>query len=275
MTKTVLITGCSTGIGLASAKFFLKNDWNVVATMRNASCAAAESLATASSALVLTLDVCDRASVESAVRAAIERFGAIDVLVNNAGFAVFGPMEYVSEEQMKRQYDTNVFGAIRVIQAVLPHMRRRGSGVIVNVSSSGGKVTIPYCSIYHGSKFALEGMSECLAMEVAAHGVQVRLVEPGPVNTNFMANLDVAVSETNNSYDALTEKMMEHVASVMGAADDVGPSVQMIFKAATDKGECMRYVAGKFAEEAIAKRKAVSDEEHLRYNKKQWFNIDN
>ena len=181
--KTILITGASSGIGKATVKFFSANDWNVIATMRQPE--KEKELSTLKNVLVTRLDVTDRESIELAISCGIEKFGAIDVLLNNAGYGAYGPLEAFSEERVQRQFDTNVLGLIATTQAVLPHMRSKRMGTIVNISSIGGKMTFPLGALYHGSKFAVEGISEALHFELEAIGIKVKIVEPGMINTDF------------------------------------------------------------------------------------------
>jgi NAD(P)-dependent dehydrogenase (short-subunit alcohol dehydrogenase family) len=131
------------------------------------------------------LDVTDRASMQAAVDETVAKFGGIDVLINNAGFALMGPLEGASSEDLRREIDTNLLGVIEMIQLVLPLMRKAGSGVIINVSSVGGRLTIPLFSTYHATKFAVEGLTEALQYELQGHGVRVKLIEPGGSQTNF------------------------------------------------------------------------------------------
>jgi NAD(P)-dependent dehydrogenase (short-subunit alcohol dehydrogenase family) len=180
--KTALITGCSSGIGRAAAHAFLDEGWTVYATARNP--ADIEALGEAGCELA-TLDVTEQADVDRVVDRILDEEGAIDALVNNAGYGQFGPIEDVSTERVHDQFDVNVYGPHRLTRAVLPAMRRERDGTIVNVSSVAGRVSIPGGGVYSGSKFALEAMSDALRNEVADLGIDVVLVEPGPVRTSF------------------------------------------------------------------------------------------
>ena len=173
--KTVLITGCSSGIGKMAAGMFASRGWNVVATARNLDAIA--DLAAPNVAL-LQLDVTDERSIAAAVAAAVERFGCIDVLVNNAGYGVFGPLEAISGEELAREFNVNVLGLAAVTRHVLPIMRRQHDGTIVNMSSIGGLLSSPLASAYYASKFAVEGLSDSIAYELKAHGIRVKLIEP-------------------------------------------------------------------------------------------------
>lgn len=185
MRKTWFITGASSGLGQAFAGHALARGDNVVAAAR--SVAKLEALVSRDPACVLpvTLDVDRSGDAERAVEAAIDRFGRIDLLVNNAGYAVVGAVEETPEHELRAIMETNFFGAMRVIRAALPVLRRQGSGAIVNISSMGGQLSFPGVSAYSASKFALEGISEALAQELAPFGVRVLIVEPGAFRTNL------------------------------------------------------------------------------------------
>ncbi|RAW44760.1 oxidoreductase [Halorubrum sp. 48-1-W] len=180
--KTVLITGCSSGIGRATAHAFNDEGWTVYATARNP--ADIETLGEAGCELA-TLDVTDGGDVDRVVDRVLDEEGAIDALVNNAGYGQFGPIEEVTTGTVHEQFDVNVYGPHRLIRAVLPAMRRERDGTIVNVSSVAGRVSFPGGGVYAGSKFALEAMSDALRNEVREFGVDVVVVEPGPVRTSF------------------------------------------------------------------------------------------
>ncbi|MER6948331.1 oxidoreductase [Nonomuraea sp. NPDC000554] len=183
--KVWFITGTSSGLGRALAEAVLEHGDRLVATARDRSVIADLAEQAPDRTCVLELDVTDPAAVRHAVRAAVEAFGRIDVLVNNAGYAMRGALEEISDQQLRRQFDTNVFGAIDVTRAVLPTMRAQRSGHIVQMSSVGGVTTTLGGTAYAGTKFALEGLSEGLAAEVAHLGIGVTIVEPGPFRTDF------------------------------------------------------------------------------------------
>jgi NAD(P)-dependent dehydrogenase (short-subunit alcohol dehydrogenase family) len=180
--KTVLITGCSSGIGRATALAFLDEEWEVYATARNP--ADIETLGERGCD-ISTLDVTDDEDVERVVSRIVDEHGRIDCLVNNAGYAQFGPVEDVPVDRVHDQFDVNVYGPHRLTRAVLPHMREQEEGTIVNVSSVAGRLAIPGGGVYCASKFALEAMSDALRVEVDDKGVDVVLIEPGPVDTQF------------------------------------------------------------------------------------------
>ncbi|USU13830.1 SDR family oxidoreductase [Sphingomonadaceae bacterium OTU29THOMA1] len=207
MARTVLITGCSSGIGRASAQQFASEGWNVVATMRDLG--HASDFTGARNIIPLALDVQDPAGIERTIEEAIEHFGAIDAVVNNAGFALLGTFEGAPDELVAEQFGVNVFGVMNVTRAILPHFRQRRSGTIVNISSAAGAVGMPLLALYCASKFALEGFSESLSYELAPLGINVKIVELGIVpDTRFNArSVDhLQRSEPIQDYDDYVSK---------------------------------------------------------------------
>ena len=180
MSKVVLITGCSAGIGRDLAQRLTQAGYTVVATARKT-----ETLDDLSAALKLQLDVSKQDSINNAVSQTLKQFGRIDVLVNNAGYALLGALEEVCDEQVQRMFDVNVFGVLRMIRAVAPHMRKQKAGRIINISSIAGKLSTPVNGTYSATKFALEALSDALRLELAPFGIQVVLVEPGAIKTHF------------------------------------------------------------------------------------------
>jgi NAD(P)-dependent dehydrogenase (short-subunit alcohol dehydrogenase family) len=187
MRKTVLITGASTGMGEAATFEYAARGWNVVATMRDTA-KANPAFAGLGNVLVTRLDVTDAAVIEQAVKETVDRFGAIDALVGAAGYGQVGTVEEVSPDQLRDQFETNVVGLVQVIQAVLPHMRERGRGHIINIGSMGGHVSLPTMAVYCASKSAVQNLTEGLAKEVGPLGIHVTLVEPAGYNTSFGTN---------------------------------------------------------------------------------------
>ncbi|WP_336021804.1 SDR family oxidoreductase [Halobellus salinisoli] len=196
--KTALITGCSSGIGRAAALAFLEEDWCVYATARNP--ADIETLGE-KGCRIATLDVTDGDDVDRVVDRVVEEEGHISCLVNNAGFGQMGPLEDVPTEQVHRQFEVNVYGPHRLIRAVLPHMRAQEDGTIVNVSSAAGRVSFPGGGVYSGSKFALEAMSDALRNEVDEYGIDVAVIEPGPVETSFAERVEREVNGDGENSD--------------------------------------------------------------------------
>ncbi|MBD1914216.1 MULTISPECIES: SDR family oxidoreductase [unclassified Leptolyngbya] len=243
MPKTVLITGASSGIGLATAKLFQQNGWNVAATMRSPD--KATNLAVLERVVCLPLDVTQPESVEGAIATALEKFQHIDVLINNAGYGLLGPFEATSPEQIQRQFDTNVFGLMNVTRAVLPHWRDRQSGLLINVSSIGGRLAFPLYSLYHGTKWAVEGFSEALQYELAPFNIRVKLIEPGPIKTDFYdRSADIAHQPGLSAYDQFVERVMPNLrrSGEQGSLPEV--TARVIYRAATDGSDRLRYPAG-------------------------------
>lgn len=256
-TRTVFITGASVGIGRATAELFQKNGWQVVATMRKP--AAGKELAELDRVLVTRLDVTDAASIHAAVAAAVERFGAIDVLVNNAGYGAYGVLEATSVETMRRQFETNVIGLLAVTKAIVPGFRKRGSGIIVNVSSIAGRLTLPLGALYCGSKFAVEGISEALGYEMRAIGVRVKLVEPGFIKTNFSQAVEFSNDTSLGEYQSLVGKLWEVVEPMRANSADSKVAAEVIYTAATDGTDQLRYTAGEDARQLTAQRNTQDD----------------
>jgi len=209
--ETVLITGCSSGIGRATALAFLEEDWTVYATARDEG--DLEALADAGCETA-ELDVTDDDAVERVVDRVVEERGGIDCLVNNAGYAQMGPIEDVPVEDVHGQFDVNVYGPHRLTRAVLPHMREAEDGTIINVSSTAGRLSFPGGGVYSGSKFALEAMSDALRGEVQPFGIDVVLVEPGPVVTNFQDRVEDEVDglPRSEAYEDVYEIMDDYEA---------------------------------------------------------------
>lgn len=237
--KTVLITGCSSGFGLATARHFLERDWNVVATMRTPR---DDVLPPGPHLRILRLDVTDPASIASAVAAA----GPIDVLVNNAGFGAPAPFELTSAESVRALFETNTFGTIAVTQAVLPGMRQRGSGVIVNVTSSVTYKPLPLVGIYRAAKAAVNALTESLAVEVDPFGIRVHLVLPGSSGeTQFRATAATRLQGLDDPVYAdfmrTTIGRMQAMTGPWTRSQDVADAV---WRAATDPSAPLRIPAG-------------------------------
>lgn len=217
--NVVLITGCSTGIGKATARHLAGRGWTVYATARRLS--DVSDLA-AAGCRTLALDVTDEASMVAAVRTIEDAEGAVGVLVNNAGYSQSGAIESVSLERVRRQFETNVFGTVRMTQLVLPAMRRRRRGKIVNVGSMGGRFTFPGGGYYHATKYALEAITDALRFEVAGFGIDAILIEPGLIRTAFGESAGRSVEGWSDGPDAYTA-FNETIARTTRAAYEGGP----------------------------------------------------
>jgi NAD(P)-dependent dehydrogenase (short-subunit alcohol dehydrogenase family) len=274
----VLITGCSSGFGLEAALVFARHGDRVFATMRNPADGASLAQTASDEGLridVLRLDVGDPASIAAAVATATAA-GPVDVLVNNAGIELRSSIEDASEDDVRRQFDTNVFGPLRTIRAVLPGMRARRSGTIVNVSSIAGIVARPYGGLYAASKHALEAISEALHFEVEPFGVRVVLIEPGQFGTRLLDNAVVGSGFTPASpYWQRAERFDEAIkklrpGGVAGSARDVA---ELIHRAVHDPHPKLRYLAGGDAETIAATYRSLAFEDYERTMRQalDWF----
>ncbi|WP_134683634.1 SDR family oxidoreductase [Brevibacillus migulae] len=261
--KTILITGASSGIGRAAAMYFSEQGWNVIASMRSPE--KETDLNHKERVLVTKLDVVEKETIVEAISKGIEHFGKIDVLLNNAGYAAIGALEAANDLQIKKQFDVNVFGVIHTTKAILPHFRANKEGMIINISSVGGRVAFPLLSLYHASKFAIEGFSESLFYELATHNIRVKVVEPGNVATDFTGrSLEILTDDTLEAYSAYTEtvvkKQLESFQTNVSSPDQIAMT---IYKAATDQTDRFRYLTGEDAEFLMRAREENSDERFM------------
>ncbi|WP_134091392.1 SDR family oxidoreductase [Olivibacter sp. XZL3] len=246
MKSTILITGASSGIGLATARHFSEKGWNVVATMRRPE--NQDNLKDNDHMLVLPLDVEKPETFDEVIATSIAKFGKIDVLLNNAGYGQHGLFEATPAEQIQRQFSVNFFGAVELTRAILPHFRKQQSGTIVTVSSGVGRVTVPLVSVYAASKFAAEGFFESLSFELSSQNIKVKLIEPGTISTNFedTTRQNYAGGHDIGDYSAYLEKIDAvfkgiYNNSASASAEDVAA---VIYEAATDNSVKLRYVVG-------------------------------
>jgi NAD(P)-dependent dehydrogenase (short-subunit alcohol dehydrogenase family) len=259
--KVVLITGCSTGIGRATAEHLAREGWKVFATARRVE--SIEDLRDAGIA-VMPLDVTDEASMESAVRAIEVAEGPVGVLVNNAGYGLQGPAETTSMEEIRRQFETNVFGLIRLTQLVLPGMRDQRWGRIVNVSSMGGRMTLPGGAYYHASKYSVEAFSDALRFEVRPFGVTVSLIEPGPVLTKFGDTAVGTIDVDHGPYRPFEELLAHKVESAYeGPTARLASSPEQVAKvierAISARRPKARYVVGPVARSLVNAKRFLPD----------------
>ena len=260
--NTVLITGCSSGYGKATAELFLSKGWNVLATMRKPD---ASLFGEAPNTLrVIRLDVTDESSVASALDEGIAAFDGIDALVNNAGIGLLSAFEATPLTTVREVFEINTFGVMAVTHAIIPHMRDRGKGVIVNVTSSVCFAGMPLVAAYAASKFAVEGFSEALFYELGTVGVRVKLVEPGyGPGTSFMANSAERMRDLiPPGYQAYARQLMESMQSP-GLATTATQVADAVFAAATDDTDQLRFPAGPDSEHLAQARWRSSDEEFL------------
>lgn len=242
MKKTILITGTSSGIGKATVVYFAARGWNVAATMRKPE--KETELNQIPGVKLYALDVLDESSIRTAIESTIRDFGGLDVIVNNAGYGAVGIFEAASQEQIRRQFDTNVFGVMNVIREVLPYFREKKNGTIINITSMGGRITFPIYSVYHGTKWALEGFAESLQYELRPFNIRVKNVEPGAIKTDFYdRSMDLFRKEGLTAYDRYQQ--VAYVNSQKAGERAPGPEIvaATIFKAANDSGFKLRYPA--------------------------------
>lgn len=261
--KTIVVTGASSGIGKATVQVFARNGWNVIAAMRQPD--SEKDLVENDRLKLLALDVQDTVSIKRAVAAAVSAFNRIDAWVNNAGYGTFGPVEAASSAQVQRQYDVNVFGLIECVKAIAPHFRANRAGVLVNVSSAGGLIAFPAYTLYNSSKFAVEGLSEGLWHELGRFGIQVKLIEPGLTKTDFGSrSMEVLDHSAHPDYAQMMEGI--NAARKRNARRSSIPEAvaSKIFEAANDPSDRLRYVIGNDAKQLWRLRKWLGDQARMR-----------
>ena len=254
--KTIFITGASSGLGKAAAKLFQKNGWKVIATMRQP--AKEQELHKLPNVTVIKLDVNNLKNIKESISELLKS-DAIDVVLNNAGYGLIGPLESFSDEQIQDQIQTNIFGVINVTKAFIPHFRENKSGIFINITSTFGLMGYPTCSIYNATKFAIDGFSEGLALELAQFGVKVKVVAPGGMQTDFAGRS--MQGGMHEAYEQLVTKVSEGYSQEQIAnytkAEDVA---QIIFSAATDNSHQLRYIAGNDATDLYGERLELTAE---------------
>jgi short-subunit dehydrogenase len=256
MNKVVLITGASTGIGKETARLFQTKDWKVAATMRSPE--KAEDLQRIADIECFRLDVTDVDSIKQAIKETLDKFGRIDAVVNNAGYGLVGAFEAASPEQIERQFQTNVFGVMNVCRDILPYFREQKRGTIVNVASMGGRITFPLYSLYHATKWAVEGFSESLQYEVEQFGIRIKIIEPGPIKTDFYdRSMDLTKKEGLSAYDYFIGRALPNLQKAGENAPDGKVVAEVIYEAVTDGSNKMRYAANSAG--ILAARKFLPD----------------
>jgi NAD(P)-dependent dehydrogenase (short-subunit alcohol dehydrogenase family) len=262
MVKTILITGSSSGIGKTIAAYFQAMGWNVAATMRNPE--EETELTELESIKCIRLDVTDEDSIKSAIDETIAAFGGIDVIVNNAGYGTIGPFEAASREQIQRQFDTNVFGLMNVTRAILPYFRNKRSGIIINIASAGGRMTWPLYTLYHGTKWAVEGFSESLQYELRPFNIKVKIIEPGSIKTDFWGrSQEVMMKRGLDVYEEYVNTVVPNLQKSGANAPDPDVVASAVYKAATDNSWRLRYKAGSGAKWSLFLRRILPT---------RWFN---
>ena len=269
MKNTILITGTSSGIGKSTVIEFAKKGWNVIATQRNPE--KESDFKTFNNVKLFPLDVTNLDSITKVFQKVKEEFGTIDVVVNNAGYGVDGAFEVMTDAVIEKQFDTNVFGLMRVTREAIKAMRPSGGGTIIQISSMGGKITFPLYSIYHATKFAVEGFTESLHYELSQFNIKMKLIEPGPIVTDFYGRSRQFIKPTDTiQYDGFIQKFNNAAEKVMKDAE--GPEVvaKMIYKSATDNSNQMRYAVGKPGPMLLMLRKLLSDKLYFLMVKKSY-----
>jgi len=275
MNKVALITGASSGIGFETSLTLARNEFRTFATMRNLSKSRKIREIAKKERLPLTvipLDVNDNASIRTAIQNILVEAKRIDVVINNAGYGLFGAVEDLSMDKIIDQFETNFFGVVRVVKSVLPIMRNQHSGTIINISSMVGRVAMPLNSVYVASKFALEGFSESIRHELSKFGINVILIEPGIVRTGFFDNLQKSKNEAAKSpYSALLKRRLSRFKSV-SESNSSSPSqvAKAILKALQSKSSNFRYIVGEDAIIVLEKRKVLSD---IKFERWIWDSI--
>ncbi|HEX8367647.1 MAG TPA: SDR family oxidoreductase [Pyrinomonadaceae bacterium] len=256
MNKVILITGASSGIGRETAKLFQTKNWKVAATMRAPE--KAEDLRNIADVECFRLDVTDADSIKSAIAATIEKFGRIDAVVNNAGYGLVGAFEAATGAQIEKQFQTNVFGLMNVCREILPVFRERKKGIIVNVASMGGRITFPLYSLYHATKWAVEGFSESLQYEVEQFNIRIKIIEPGPIKTDFYdRSMDLTRRAGLTAYDGFIDRAMPNMQKAGADAPGGAVVAETIYEAVTDGSKKMRYPVN--SKMVLAARKLLPD----------------
>jgi len=256
MQKTIFITGASSGLGKATAKLFQSNGWNVIATMRNPE--KETELSQLENVTLLPLDVTNLEQIQETVKTAIE-LHTIDVVFNNAGYGLMGALETLSDDKILRQLDTNLLGVIRVTKAFIPYFRAKKNGLFISTTSIGGFMGFPLHSIYHATKFALEGWSESMSFELGQFGIGIKTVAPGGISTDFIGrSLDLNKSD---EYQNLENKLLQNIDEMMQNASTAEQIAEVVYEAVTDGKDQVRYIAGADANAIYSRRLEVGKEE--------------
>ncbi len=251
--KTIFITGASTGLGKTTAKLFASNGWKVIATMRKPENETELNLI--NNITLLPLDVTNVEQIKSTTQKAIA-LGNIDVVFNNAGYGLMGPLESTTDDQLVREINTNLLGVIRVTQAFIPHFREKQNGLFISTTSIGGLITFPFSSVYHATKWAIEGWSESMSYELKRIGVVIKTVSPGGIKTDFLSRS--ADMSSHPAYEKWMKQLFDNINE-----DHFTPAekiADVVYEAATDGKDQLRYVAGEDAKALYEKRLQVGVE---------------
>ncbi len=274
MQKVALVTGSSSGIGLETALALAKDGYHTFASMRDVSKSGELENAAKKDNLpieVIDLDVDKEESIITAIKKVMDSSGRLDVLVNNAGYGQFGCTEDVSVEDFRKQFETNFFSIVRIIQEVAPIMRNQNSGNIINISSVVGRMGLPGSPAYISSKFALEGLVECLRYELGQFGIKTTLIEPGVIKTNFFESMKIPDSETDPKYKELTDHILAGLKMMVQMGTAPSQVAEAILKAIHDDEMLPRYVVGTDAAMFMEAKKMKTDLEFEKYMSKELF----
>jgi len=271
---TILITGVSTGIGRACAERFAAAGWRVIGTVRDTATAA--TAAWPADVVLERFDLAEAGDASALAARVLERYGCPDVLLNNAGMVQFGPLEEISSAALERLYRVNVFGQLELAQALIPAMRERGSGVIANVTSLGGRVVFPFFAGYNSTKWALEGISEGLWHELKPFGIRVKAIEPGYVDTAIWGKVLPEPGQpldASNAYRPFMEAMRSFEASIANRTSPAD-SAEEVWRAVTDNSDRLRYPVAAYARPVSAARRWFGDQRFMRFFHARWMGPD-
>ena len=274
MEKVALVTGSSSGIGYETSLALAKNGYHTFASMRNVNKGEKMKQIAKQQDLpieIIELDVNDENSIKSAIKKVVEVSGRIDVLVNNAGYGQFGCTEEVSIDDFKKQFETNFFSVVRIIQNIAPIMRKQGSGIIVNISSVAGRMGLPGSPAYISTKFALEGLSECLRYELGMFGIKTTMIEPGVIKTNFFDSMKITESKIDPKYKELTDHILAGLKMMAEMGTPPSQVAEVVIKAIHDKEILPRYIVGTDAAMFMEAKKMKTDIEFEKYMSKELF----
>lgn len=273
MDKVALVTGCSSGIGFETALALARDGYYTFATMRDTSKSDIKEIAQKENLPieVVKLDVNNEQDIISTIKKITDNKNRIDVLVNNAGYGQFGCTEDITVDDFRKQFETNFFSIVRLIQEVLPIMRKQESGVIVNVSSVVGRMGLPGSPAYISSKFALEGLTECLRYEIGQFGINATLIEPGVIKTNFFKSMKIPESKKDPKYQQLTDHILAGLKMMIEMGTPPADVAAAIIRAINDKEIQPRYVVGSDAAMFLEAKNSKSDLEFEKYMSKELF----
>ncbi len=274
MEKVALVTGSSSGVGLETALALAREGYHTFASMRDIGKARELEHAAKKENLsidVIELDVDKEESIVSAIKKVVTDVGRLDVLVNNAGYGQFGCTEDVSVDDFRKQFETNFFSIVRIIQEVAPIMRKQNSGIIVNISSIVGRMGLPGSPAYISTKFALEGLSECLRYELGQFGIKTTLIEPGVIKTNFFNSMKVPESKIDPKYKTLTDNILAGLKMMAEMGTAPSQVADVIIKAIHDDEILPRYIVGTDAAMFMEAKKMKTDLEFEKYMSKELF----